>query len=206
MKVTYLLISFLFLHVGRILAQDINLALEATPSTSFVSAWENLNAINDNSTHASSFDKGTGAYGNWPNGNSWQWVQYTWDKYVSLSEIEVYWWTDGAGIQLPSEAYLEYADNAGEWIRLGDFAKQSDQWNEFAIAPNQTTTKLRLWMKHDSESTGILEWRTWGQYIVDNEPPTNPESLQLTATGKSHVTLNWSYMISMGEWFTRKAT
>jgi len=43
-----------------------NLALVATPSTSYVSGHETLNAVNDGFTPSHSNDKRHGAYGNWP--------------------------------------------------------------------------------------------------------------------------------------------
>ena len=51
-----------------------NLALVATPTTSYVSGHETITALNDGFTPANSNDKRHGAYGNWPQRGK-QWVQ-----------------------------------------------------------------------------------------------------------------------------------
>src|SRR5690606_34297357 len=63
--------------------QDVNLALSATPTTSFVSSWEDLNAINNGIEPRNSRDKTGGAYGNWAHANT-EWVQYTWKNAVVI--------------------------------------------------------------------------------------------------------------------------
>ena len=85
----------------------INLALTATASTSYVSSWETLAAVNDNSQPANSNDKSKGAYGNWNNPNSYQWVEYQWATPVTISSTEVYWFDDAGGVLTPTSAVLE---------------------------------------------------------------------------------------------------
>ena len=100
------LISFLLLAFGccfTLQAQNFsNRAAEATVTTSFVSAWETLAAVNDGIASTSSSSKpSAGAYGNW-NGdayyNTYNWVQYEWSNRINISSTSVYWWSDGGGI------------------------------------------------------------------------------------------------------------
>jgi hypothetical protein len=52
-----------------------NVAPLAASTTSYVSPWETITALNDGYTPANSNDKTHGAYGNWNNPNSLQWVK-----------------------------------------------------------------------------------------------------------------------------------
>ncbi|HEY0894439.1 MAG TPA: cellulose binding domain-containing protein, partial [Cellvibrio sp.] len=65
---------------SSIVSTPANIAGLATATTSYVSAWETIRALNDNSNPANSNDKSAGAYGNWNNPNSIQWVQYDWPQ------------------------------------------------------------------------------------------------------------------------------
>jgi hypothetical protein len=85
-----------------------NIAALATATTSYVSAWETIRALNDNSNPANSNDKSAGAYGNWNNPNSIQWVQYDWPQNYNLSSTQIYWFDDNGGVLTPTRAYVEY--------------------------------------------------------------------------------------------------
>lgn len=137
-----------------------NLALIAAASTSYVSPWETLSAVNDGYTPLSSNDKSNGAYGNWPNPNSFQWVQYDWPSNYILSKIDVYWFDDGGGVLTPSTAYVEYWDGSA-WIKIGDVPLVKDGFNSLVVN-SITTNRIRITMKNTDQSTGILEWRVWG--------------------------------------------
>lgn len=132
-----------------------NIARSATVSTSYVSPWETLGAVNNNADPTHSNDKSSGAYGNWYNPNSLQWVQYDWDRSYSISSIEVYWFDDNGGVLTPTEAYLEYFDGAS-WVRCGNVPLVKDTWNRLALN-NVVTNRLRLSMRNAVQSTGILE-------------------------------------------------
>src|SRR6187401_829074 len=77
-----------------------NIATNAIASTSYVSPWENLLAIQNGRDPVSSTDKTGGAYGNWPN--------TTWPLGARVDRIAVYWWTDNGGIMAPSACWLDY--------------------------------------------------------------------------------------------------
>lgn len=137
-----------------------NLAMSAASSTSYVSPWETLTAVNDGFTPSSSNDKSHGAYGNWYNPDSFQWVQYDWPATYVINKAEVYWFDDGGGVRVPTTAYLEYWNDTS-WVRIGDVPLVKDAFNTVNIG-NIRTSRIRLSMKNATESTGILEWRVWG--------------------------------------------
>jgi len=142
-------------------ADTVNLALSATVSTSHVSPWETLSAVNDGHNPASSADKSNGAYGNWngeANYGALNWVQYEWTLAKRLTSVSVYWWADGLGIQLPTEAYIEYW-NGSSWTRAGDIGMLSDRYNVLKL--DILTSRVRVYMR-SARATGILELRAFG--------------------------------------------
>lgn len=164
-----------------------NVALVSTPVTSYVSSWEKLTAINDGQEPSNSETKSPGgAYGNWPNAETWNWVQYNFPQYYQISKSEVYWWTDNGGILIPYNSYVEYWDPETEaWKLLSDpvvngvsipvanygnktkysganpgFGVEKDKFNETTFTP-VITNKIRLHFVA-VESQGIHEWKVWG--------------------------------------------
>lgn len=148
---------------------DGNIAPLAQASTSYVSPWETLSAVNDNSSPANSNDKSRGAYGNWYNPNSIQWVQYDWPQSYRLSSTEIYWFDDNGGVLVPTNAYFEYWNGSG-WTRAGGLPLQRDAFNGLALG-DIVTNRVRVSMLNDRESTGILEWRVFGTATGEVPPP-----------------------------------
>lgn len=145
-----------------------NIAPQATATTSYVSSWETIAALNDGSTPANSNDKSQGAYGNWNNPNSIQWVQYDWSQTYKVTSIEVYWFDDGGGVLTPTTAYADYW-NGTAWVRIGNIPLQKNAFNVLAVA-SVDMSRLRVSMLNTSQSTGILEWRVIG--TGGTPPPT----------------------------------
>ena len=149
----------------------VNLAVVATPSTSFVSGHETLTAINDGFDPKDSGDTQHGEYGNWPQSGT-QWVQLEWPQPISTKEVKVYWWNDYRGVRIPKACRLSYWDgNAfvpvanAKGLGLAEHQYNVTQFDEV------TTTKLRLEMDSDETfSTGILEW----QVLDSGKSPTFP--------------------------------
>lgn len=138
-----------------------NLALKARVSTSFISSWENLSAVNDGYTPANSADYTNGAYGNWSGEeayNTYNWVQYEWDLAKQLSSTSVYWWDDGQGIDQPSSAYIEYWTGTS-WVLADSIGTDLDTYNTLKV--DVLTSRIRIYMK-SAMATGILEWRVFG--------------------------------------------
>lgn len=137
-----------------------NIATLATVTTSYVSPWETIAAVNDNSNPANSNDKSNGAYGNWDNPNSIQWVQYEWPQNYSLNSTQVYWFDDNGGVLTPTQAYVEYWAG-GVWVSAGNVPLVKNAFNT-VILNGTTTNRLRISMLNNTQSTGLLEWRVAG--------------------------------------------
>jgi len=138
-----------------------NLALAASVSTSFVSSWETLTAINDGFDPSGSSDYSHGAYGNWDGEsayNQYNWVQYEWTLAKQLTSTSVYWWDDGLGIDQPTDAYIEYW-NGTSWILADPIGTELDMYNSLKL--DIRTSRIRIYMK-SAMATGIIEWRVFG--------------------------------------------
>ncbi len=180
-----------------------NLGLDATPTTSSVSTWEDINGINDGYQPTSSEDKGVTAYGNWPNAETWNWVQYDLPSVFYLNKSDVYWWTDLGGILIPYNTYVEYWDVDNEQWRIlenpvvngvsisaQDYGNMdtlvfngenptsgvdANKWNITTFDP-VLTNKIRLHFIA-TESQGILEWQIWGVPASSGLEMTQIESI-----------------------------
>jgi hypothetical protein len=146
--------------------EPFNLATAASGlTTDYVSSWENIEAIRDGYEPTSSTDKGPGAFGNWNSADDWGWVQYEWDNLYYITQSDVYWWTDGGGIQIPDEGYTEYWNIDTEtWEPVPNssgFGIAADQYN-IETFDQIITDKIRINFIDHAESCGILEWKVWG--------------------------------------------
>jgi len=160
-----------------------NLAPAATLTTSYVSDWENLFAITNGINPASSTDKTGGAYGNWPQTGT-NWVEYYWPSTtyplgVKLDQVAVYWWTDNGGIMAPSACWLDYW-NGSNYVSVpnafpGGFGVALNKYNITTFGP-VTTDRVRLRFRAGTASTGILEWKAFGDKV---------ELTPLTLSGRS---------------------
>ncbi len=148
-------------------------------STSYVSGWESLEAIKDGYDPSSSTDKGDGAYGNWPNDDVWNWVQYDFGENVyNISLSQIYWWTDNGGILIPYDAYIEYWDLETEaWVRSEDpVGTDANKYNDTELSVS--TNKIRMNFVATA-SQGILEWKVWGTPVPSVEEQSAVESVTL---------------------------
>lgn len=151
--------------------REINLALVATPSTSFVSGDQSIEAINDG---VFSGRRNVAHYGNWPTGGT-QWVEYTWPKPISTSKVEVYWFADGQGIHLPKACRLKYFDGE-KYVEVPNakgLGVEGSGSNETTF-DEITTSKMRLEMDAEGGpqiSTGITEFRVFDSGKSPKFPP-----------------------------------
>lgn len=165
-------LSAILLTAPAARAAEVNLALVATPSTSYVSPHETLTALNDGFTPAHSDDKRHGAYGNWPRTGT-QWVQYEWSQPIATRCIEVYWFDDRRGVRLPRACRLLYW-TGGDWAPVPGAVGLGVEGNKFnqTTFPEIKTTRLRLEMDGQEKfSTGLLEWRVLDSGHSPNFPP-----------------------------------
>jgi hypothetical protein len=147
-----------------------NLALTATVATSFVSSWEHLEGVNDNTATTSSsvvhyISGGPKVYGNWNGAGDFgktNWVSFEWPTSKNLTQFQVLWWNDnfvGGEINTPTTAIVEYW-NGSTWVSLGNIGKTLDTFNSLSIN-NIVTKKIRVAMS-SSKATGIIEVRIFG--------------------------------------------
>ncbi len=153
----------------------VNLAAVATDSTSCVSPWQTVSAINNGYDPANSGDASQGAYGNWAGngGNGTQWVEYDFAQPITTAKIDVYWWQDGAGIFAPSACRLKYWDGAN-WDLVANPAGLGELLNQYNTTTFNTVTTTGLRLEFDSDgthSTGILQWKVYDTGASPNFAP-----------------------------------
>ncbi|GAA3213145.1 glycoside hydrolase family 43 protein [Nonomuraea helvata] len=139
-----------------------NLATSATPSTSYVSPWETLAAVNDGYTPANSADHSHGAYGNWDHQGT-EWIEYRWSSAQNISKIQTYWFDDDLGIDLPASCQVQYW-NGSAYVNVPGQSSCGVAGNTFNTTTftSVNTTRLRLNITSKSGySTGVLEWRAF---------------------------------------------
>lgn len=135
---------------------DANLAYSATPSTSFISDWEKLSAVNDAVVPESSQDPDPSLYaryGTWGNESEYETVTYTWDTDVTLNESDIYFWYDGStttngGINIPESYKYEYLDKEGNWNEVTEptaYATEIDGFNTTSFEPVTTKAFRVTW-------------------------------------------------------------
>jgi DUF1680 family protein len=152
--------------------EGLNLAVVATPSTSFVSGHETLSAINDGYDPENSGDTRHGEYGNWPRSGT-QWVQLEWSQPISTRKIDVYWWNDLRGVRIPKACRLLYG-SGHQFVPVSNpqgLGLTEHQYNATTF-DEVTTTRLRLEIDADGTfSTGILEWKVFDSGKSPDFPP-----------------------------------
>ncbi len=152
--------------------EEVNLAVVATPSTSYVSGHETLGAINDGFEPANSNDTRHGEYGNWPQKGT-QWVQYQWSQPISTRKIDVYWWNDRRGVRIPTTCRLLFWDGQA-FVPVkhpSGLGIAEDQYNTTTF-DEVNTTRLRLEIDASGDySTGILEWKVYDSGHSPEFPP-----------------------------------
>ena len=99
----------------------------------------------------------------WNTRGTMEWVQYTFDKTLTISRSEVFWFDDsgtGGGCAVPASWRLLYLDG-GEWKPVENtspYGIEKGAYNHVAFKP-VTTTALRLEVRiQDRISTGIHKW------------------------------------------------
>ena len=150
----------------------VNLAAVAQPSSSYVSGDTRPTALNDGYDPGNSRDARRGSYGNWPRRGT-QWVQYDWSRPISTNKVEVYWWADGQGVNVPKacrllrwdgNAFVPVANPSGLGVAR-------NQYNTTTF-DEAVTSKLRLEIdSNDTFSTGILEWKVYDSGKSPEFPP-----------------------------------
>ena len=188
-----MLVLALFFSNYLAIAQT-NLALlnSTQTSTSFVSGWESLNAVNDGFTPLNSADRTHPIYGNW-NGdadyNKYNWVEYQWNFAHSISSVAVYWFSDDGGLLAPSDALIEYWDGL-EWVSAGNIGNALDTFNTLNNLSFKAS-KIRIKMKSDT-STGIIEFQVFGSEttVCDLTPISSGVTINGSSKQQNYAVVN----------------
>jgi hypothetical protein len=139
-----------------------NLAPSATASTSHVSPWESLAALNNGGTPTSSADRSNLVYGNWPERGT-QWVEYQWPTAKPINKVAAYWFDDDQGIDLPASCEVQYW-NGSAYVGVPGQSACGVAANTVNTTTFTTvsTTRLRLSITSKPDfSTGVLEWQAF---------------------------------------------
>lgn len=163
-----------------------NIAYVARTSTSYVSAWEQLSAVNDGIVYDNNSFAEKPHYGTWGNESSGESVTYTWGLPVTIGSSDVYFWTDGGGIEVPSSYLYEYLDSNGTWravsnakgYKILDVREDAPGAGETLNGFNTTTfdavttTAFRITINKagvNGNGIGLIEWRVFGAPVMGVE-------------------------------------
>jgi len=121
-----------------------------------------LSSVNDQFEPANSNDHSYPYYHWWPDKDSWQWVEYDFEKPETISKTKVYWFDDGpdGGCRIPDEWKLLYRVG-GSWEPVSvrtPYKVTKDDWDilEFKAV---RTGGVRIMVKLNKDfASGIHEW------------------------------------------------
>lgn len=121
-----------------------------------------LVALNDQYEPVNSNDHTRPFYHWWPKKDTWEWVQYEFEKPEKISRAKVYWFDDGpdGGCRIPEKWELLYkSGNSWKPVKpLSSYEVSRDAWDEIEFEPVHTNgLRLRIRLSEDF-SGGIHEW------------------------------------------------
>ncbi|MGE5611280.1 MAG: glycoside hydrolase family 127 protein [Bacillota bacterium] len=127
------------------------------------SGGQNPRTINDQAEPKSSGDESNSFFHWWPKKGTVEWVEYTFAKPMTVSEVEVYWFDDtGRGeCRVPASWRVLY-QNGQEWTPVDAkdaYGVEKNRYNQLTFKPVETSA-LRLEVTlQPNWSAGILEWK-----------------------------------------------
>lgn len=166
----------------------VDIALKATATANGEHSEWGILASNINNGHvpASSSD----AAGSWhdygiDSADGTSWVQYDWEKNVSLTSMSIYWMSDGDWeFRIPKSAKVEYKDSTGAWQTAATYgsevmaAQVADQYNLLPFEQEISTKCLRFTMERNVDGfCSIHRLQVWGDYT--------PSDVSLLATASA---------------------
>ncbi|MFB6340874.1 beta-L-arabinofuranosidase domain-containing protein [Saccharicrinis sp. FJH62] len=182
-------------------------------TASYTAAWNNLNAVNNQTAGFGLAGGGLPALGNSETWGSWsntrpasQWLSYEWSDSVSVNKVSVYFWCDNAGstagdgVAMPSSWKIQYMNSSSsEWqdVTLSDgqaYPLNIASVNAVEFEPVKTKT-LRLFLNASTDGTsyaalGVTEWEVYSEF-ADPSVLVNASKIVLSdVRGKSTATLN----------------
>src|ERR1700722_8500253 len=169
---------------------QVDLAVVATPSASFVSPDQDLAALRAPASPRNSRDHSHGSFGNWPKTGT-QWIEYAWSRPISTNRMDVYFYSDGRGLRAPKSYRLQYWDGSA-YVNLADAAGLETSLNRFNSTTFSEISTSRLRMEFDSAgafSVGILRWRVYDSGKSPLLPPivkAGPDRI-VVSTGRTYL-------------------
>ena len=166
---------------------DINLAPGATPTASYVTGWNSVDAVNDGKAPFFSGGNQVDLWGTWTgNEPATRWLQYTFDEPVRVDRTSIDFWYDsttgGSGVAVPQGWHLQYWDTSGggegQWADVPDpstFGTERDVTNEVTFGA-VTTTRLRATFDAlqgtggGYSAVGVSEWRVFAAEAASVDP------------------------------------
>jgi DUF1680 family protein len=134
----------------------------AKVSMSFVSGNAQPWGINDGVEPKSSGEQPKALAHFWPHKGGEEWIQYTWEKPIAVTGVEVYWFDDtGRGeCRLPVSWKLQ-AQVGGTWkdVSIPDPTIAMDKWSKATFASISTTAMRLVVRQQDGWASGIHEWK-----------------------------------------------
>ncbi len=134
---------------------------KAKVSMSFVSGNAQPWGINDGIEPKSSGEQPRALAHFWPHKGGEEWVQYTWDKPLAVSGVDVYWFDDtGRGECRLPEGWRLQALIDGSWQDVqADTPVTLDKWSKASFKVVNTTALRILVKQRDGWASGIHEWK-----------------------------------------------
>ncbi|WP_428305884.1 glycoside hydrolase family 127 protein [Lacipirellula sp.] len=149
------------LHANEIKVSD-NAQRFKSARASHTFDQDRVTAIIDGRLPKNSFDASIPRWTSWPERGKPQTVELELAKSTDIRTVEVYWYDDHGGVQVPERWALEIWQN-GEWepfdlYNTDAYGVSPDQYNVIHPAAPTTTDRLRLqlWPKGEA-AVGILE-------------------------------------------------
>jgi len=178
---------------------NINLAVVATPSASFVSGDQTLAAIVSGFNPRNARDRSHGAFGNWPHTSSqWgEWVELDWSKPISTSRVDLYFYNDNQGLRPPREYRFEYW-NGSAFVPVANpkgLAIEQGQYNTTTF-DEITTPRVRMEFNSlQTMSVGILQWKVYDSGKSPQFPPTVTAGQDRVVVTGAKTYLSGSYKV-----------
>lgn len=121
-----------------------------------------LTAINDQLEPSNSNDHSVPYYHWWPDKNSWEWLEYDFDRPTTISQTKVYWFDDGpgGGCRIPDAWEILYlTENIWNTVDAkSPYKVTKDGWDSLKFKP-VTATAVKIKVKlNRNYSSGIYEW------------------------------------------------
>ena len=99
----------------------------------------------------------------WPEKNSTQWIQYTFENPTEISSTKIFWFDDGpfGGCRIPARWKVLYQTGSGDWKEVEtevSYPIVKDEINTVRFKKvNTSAVKLEIQLPEDN-SAGIYEW------------------------------------------------